>query len=114
MCKPGDIYWANLPHIPGSQTQQGEKPRPIIVCANSACCKYSPTVQIIPLTSKLKKTHLPTHVTFSGFGLPRPCVALVEQLMLIDQKFLIQHIGNMAETSVFDDIQKAIKVQLAI
>ena len=114
MCKLGDIFWATLPQIPGSHVQQGEKPRPIIICSNNDCCKFSPTIHVIPLTSKMKKRYLPTHVTFSGFGLPEPCMALAEQLMIIDQKFLTQHIGNMAESSVFVDIQKAIKIQLAI
>lgn len=114
MCIPGDIFWATLPIISGSQIQQGDIPRPVVVCVNSTCCKFSPIVHVVPLTSKMKKRNLPTHVTFSGFGLPKPCTALAEQLMPIDQKFLIRHIGNMAESRVFDDIQKAIKVQLAI
>ncbi|MDD2362171.1 MAG: type II toxin-antitoxin system PemK/MazF family toxin [Oscillospiraceae bacterium] len=114
MCKPGDIYWANLPRIPGSQVQQGGKPRPVVVCVNYACCRFSPIVHVVPLTSKKKKNNLPTHVAVSGFGLPKPCTAMAEQLMPIDQKFLIQHIGNIARTSVYDDIQKAIKIQLAI
>lgn len=112
MCKQGELYWAKLPHIPGSSVQSGM--RPIIVISNNTCNRYSATISAVPLTSKLKKRNLPTHVIFSGFGLPSQCTALAEQLMTIDQKALAERIGTIEDTDVFQKIKDAVKVQLAI
>jgi len=57
---------------------------------------------------------LPTHVPISGHGLPEPCVALAEQLMAVDKKFLKERIGNIKGTEPFRQIQNAIKIQLAV
>ena len=58
--KKGDIYYANLDPIIGSE-QNGT--RPVVVVQNNLGNKYSPTVLIAPLTSKSKKkNYLPTHI----------------------------------------------------
>ena len=58
--KKGDIYYANLDPIIGSE-QNGT--RPVVVVQNNLGNKYSPTVLIAPSTSKSKKkNYLPTHI----------------------------------------------------
>ena len=58
--KKGDIYYAKLDPIVGSE-QNGT--RPVVVIQNNYANKYSPVVLIAPLTSKVKtKPNLPTHI----------------------------------------------------
>ena len=56
--KIGDMIWVKLQgenHI-----QRGI--RPAVIIQNNVGNKYSPTIQVVPLTSKLTKAHMPTHV----------------------------------------------------
>lgn len=54
----GDIYYASLDPIIGSE-QNGT--RPVVIIQNDIRNKYSPTVLVAPLTSKVKsKRNLPT------------------------------------------------------
>ena len=56
----GDIYYASLDSIIGSE-QNGT--RPVVIIQNDIGNKYSPTVLVAPLTSRVKsKRNLPTHV----------------------------------------------------
>lgn len=54
----GEIFYMTFKEQVGSEQQGG---RPVIVVSNETCNKFSPTVTIVPLTTKDKKP-LPTHV----------------------------------------------------
>jgi len=112
MLRQGDIYWAQLPKIKNTSIQFGF--RPLLIVSNNVCNKYSNVIHCIPLTSKQRKRYLPTHVTVSGYGLTETCVALAEQLMIVDKRALKVKIGTIEGTEVFRKIQDAIKVQLAV
>ena len=60
--KRGDLVYLNFDHIVGSE--QGG-PRPAVVVENDMGNKHAPTVIIAPVTSKNKKSNLPTHVSCS-------------------------------------------------
>ena len=63
----GDIVIADLGETIGSE-QSGI--RPVIVIQNDVGNKFSPTVIVAPLTSKIKKQTMPTHVEIGErFGL---------------------------------------------
>jgi len=56
--KIGDIVWARFKgenHI-----QKGV--RPAVIIQNDVGNRYSPTIQVVPMTSKMTKVDLPTHV----------------------------------------------------
>ena len=54
----GDILYANLNPVIGSE--QGDS-RPVLVIQNDVGNKFSPTIVIVPITGKIKKTPcLPT------------------------------------------------------
>ena len=57
--KRGDLYYADLDPTIGSE-QDGF--RPVLVVQNNIGNAHSPTVIIVPLTTKIKKNNLPTHV----------------------------------------------------
>ena len=55
----GDIYFADLSPVIGSE--QGGF-RPVLIIQNDIGNRYSPTVIISAITSRITKAHLPTHV----------------------------------------------------
>ena len=55
----GDIFYADLSPVVGSE--QGGI-RPVLVVQNNVGNKYSPTVIVSAITSKLSKAKLPTHI----------------------------------------------------
>ena len=55
----GDIFYADLSPVVGSE--QGGL-RPVLIVQNDVGNKYSPTVIAAAITSKMSKTHLPTHI----------------------------------------------------
>ena len=62
MVARGDILLVNFGNPTGSE--QGGV-RPAIVVQNDKGNKYSPTVQVAPITSKMKK-RIPTHINIGS------------------------------------------------
>ena len=56
----GDIYMANLSGGMGSEQSSS---RPVVVIQNAMGNKFSPCCTVIPLTSRVSKKWMPTHVT---------------------------------------------------
>lgn len=110
MCKFGDIFYANLPIVLGSQVQQGV--RPVLIVSNNMNNKYSNVVTVVPLTSKQSKHRLPTHVNINGYGLPKPSVILAEQIITLDKKCLMQHVGTIIDIPMRQKVQRALMTQL--
>jgi len=101
MCQRGDIYWAELPEIEGSQLQAGL--RPVVLIANNAANENSPTFQCVPLTSRLKKESLPVHVILNTTNcLKKTSMALVEQETSIDKHRLRSKIGTVSDFDMFN------------
>ncbi|HHV98179.1 MAG TPA: type II toxin-antitoxin system PemK/MazF family toxin [Clostridiaceae bacterium] len=106
--KRGDIWIADL----GTNTigsEQG-KIRPVLVVQNNAGNNYSPTVTIVPLTSR-KKKKLPTHVEIDDLYLPKPSIALAEQITTIDKSKLRKYIGEI-NSDIMNKIDYAIAIQM--
>lgn len=93
----GDLFFADLGITRGSE-QNGV--RPVLVVQNNKGNQCSPTVIISPVTSKMKKEGLPTHVALGRrFGLSENSMALLEQVRAIDRFQLRGYIGTIdAET----------------
>ena len=61
----GNIYLANLGENIGS-VQRGE--RPVVIVQNNKGNKYSPTITVIPVTTKIHRSKgFPTHVLLDHF-----------------------------------------------
>jgi mRNA interferase MazF len=105
--KRGDIYYARLNPVVGSE--QGET-RPILVVQNDIGNKHSPTIIVIPLTCKLNKPQMPTHVFIpQGNGPNENSIALAEQIRTIDRSRLDNFIGR-----INGDLQAEIDMALAV
>ena len=107
----GDIFYADLSPVVGSE--QGGL-RPVLIVQNDVGNKYSPTVIAAAITSKMNKTHLPTHIDIYAdkVGLARDSVILLEQIRTIDKRRLREKMGHLDET-VMRDVNNAISISLS-
>lgn len=105
------IYLAGLEDKEDSFVQSGT--RPVIVLQNNAGNRSSPTVIVAPITSKLEKPHLPTHVVLGQSNLQKQSMVLLEQVMTIDQKLLIKEYGEIGEQDT-KSVERALKVSFGL
>jgi len=108
MVKRGDVFYANLSPVIGSE--QGGM-RPVLVIQNDKGNKYSNTIIIAPISKKMSKPPIPTHVIFSDQALTYVSMILCEQLRTIDKKRLGQWICTLDE-GIMQKVDAAIKVSL--
>ena len=65
LVKRGDIFYADLSPVVGSE--QGGM-RPVLVIQNNIGNKFSPTVIVAAITSKISKPKMLTHVALKEIG----------------------------------------------
>ena len=106
----GSIYMASLPITKNSSVQGGF--RPVLVVQNNTGNTFSPTVQVIPLTSRIKRD-LPIHTTIIGHGLDKESTILTEQMQTIDKTALKQYIGRVDDDTM-EKVNVCIMIQLGI
>lgn len=116
-CKRGDIYYADLSPVVGSE--QGGI-RPVLIVQNDVGNRYSPTVIAAAITSRQNKARLPTHIdvgaaapTSPESGLARDSVILLEQIRTIDKKRLRDKMGHL-DDSVMQRVNEAISVSFGL
>ena len=90
--KRGDIYYADLDPVVGSE--QGGT-RPVLIIQNDLGNRFSPTVIVLPLTSKMGKAPLPTHVPLlpPQGGVRKPSIILCEQVRTLEKSRLTIRLG---------------------
>lgn len=112
MYRIGDIYMATLDTDSEGSLQSGI--RPVLIVSNDKANEFSPVITIIPITSKLGKKRLPTHVYMKSCGLDRPSMALAEQITSINKTRLTRKVGSIKETIYEQRIKNAIGIQLSM
>ena len=110
MIKRGDVYYADLSPVVGSE--QGGI-RPVVVVQNDKGNRYSKTIIVAPISKKMSKPPIPTHVIFSDDSLSYVSMNLCEQLRTIDKKRLGQWICTL-DNKTLEKINRAIRVSLSI
>lgn len=110
MIRRGDVYYADLSPVVGSE--QGGV-RPVVVVQNDKGNRYSKTIIVAPISKKMSKPPIPTHVIFSDDSLSYVSMILCEQLRTIDKKRLEQWICTLDEKTL-EKINRAIRVSLSI
>ncbi len=110
--KRGDIYYANLNPVVGSE-QGGH--RPVLVIQNDVGNKYSPTVIVAAITSQISKAKLPTHVEISAqqYNIDKDSVILLEQLRTIDKRRLKEKVTHLSE-EIMAKVDEAIRISLGL
>ncbi len=108
----GDIFYADLSPVVGSE--QGGL-RPVLIVQNDVGNKYSPTVIAAAITSKMSKTHLPTHIDIYAekVGLQKDSVILLEQIRTIDKKRLKEKMGHLDDT-LMSEVDNAISISFGL
>lgn len=112
--KYGQIWMCHIRSEEGS-IQNGY--RPVFILSNNKNNTYAPTVNIIPLTSKMNKRRLPVHVeiwNYKKYGLQVPSTMLVEQIMTVTMDSLDRYIGAIDDEEILNDICKAMCIQFPI
>ena len=112
MVKRGDIFYADLSPVVGSE--QGGI-RPVLVVQNDVGNKYSPTVIVAAITSRINKAKMPTHIELEGakHGLAKDSVILAEQIRTIDKKRLKEKIGHIDDL-LMETIDRALEISFGI
>jgi mRNA interferase MazF len=103
----GDLHWVEFP-ARGGHAQAGR--RPAIIMQAEARAVGLPTVLLVPLTSQMDALRFPGTVLVEADGrngLRRASVALVFQLTAVDRRYVVNYIGEIAET-VLHQIQVAL------
>jgi len=111
-CRRGQIYYASLDPGVGSE-QHGY--RPVIIIQNNKGNRYSPTVIVATLTSRMDGSkHLPTHYVLRNMcELKNESVIQLEQIRTIDKSRLKKYIGEVDE-STLSGIEDTIRLSLGM
>ena len=109
-CKRGQIYYADLSPVIGSE--QGGY-RPVVIIQNDIGNAHSPTVIAAAITSQFTKAKLPTHIEISESGLAKDSIVLLEQIRTIDKRRLKMYIGELGADEMAQ-VDKAIKISLGV
>lgn len=111
--KRGDIYLADLGENIGS-VQRGE--RPVIVVQNNKGNRYSPTITVIPITTKIHRSKgFPTHAILDHMGgLDEESASMAEQITTISRDKLVRYIGHLADKFMMSHIDKTLLIQLGL
>lgn len=107
MIERGDIYYILCNKTTGSE-QKGK--RPAVVVSNDIGNAYSCVVEVVFLTTNLKRW-LPTHAEIRST--PSRSKALCEQVTTIDKSRISDYIGKVTKEEM-KNIEKAIKISLSI
>ena len=108
----GDVYYADLNPVIGSE--QGGV-RPVVIIQNDIGNKYSPTVIVAAITSKIDKAKLPTHVEIKSTecNLDIDSVILLEQIRTLDKRRLQRQITHL-EQEIVEKINDALEISLGL
>lgn len=104
------MYFADLDPVIGSE--QGGF-RPVLVIQNNTGNRYSNTVIVACVTSKLK-SKLPIHVPLVGMdGLPESSVILLEQIRTLDKSRINAFIGALS-AKLITQVDAALAISVGI
>ena len=114
----GDIWFAWLGYREGTCVQGGC--RPVLVYSNNIGNSRAETVNVLPMTSHLKKLELPCHTLLEPEHIMdarqqmEPSVILAEQITTIDKAALRNLVGRVADAGMLAEIDRAVRIQLGM
>ena len=107
----GDIYLADLGEGVGSE-QRGE--RPVLIVQNNKGNIFSPTVTVLPITTKVHKSEgMPTHAIIDDSKvLNEVSAVMAEQITTIDKSKLIRKLGILDKRFMNKVVNPKLLIQL--
>lgn len=109
--KRGRIFMVDLGELDGTSVEKGI--RPVVVLQNDIGNRFSPTTIVAPITSKLSKHRLPTHVFMKEAMLDRYSIVMLEQIQTISKDKLQDYVCDVPEEEM-KHIEWAAKVSLGM
>lgn len=108
----GDMFYADLTPVVGCE--QGGI-RPVLIIQNDIGNRYSPTVIVAAITSRMEKSHLPTHIRLCSqqYGLRQNSLVLLEQVRTIDRSRLREYIGHLNDPQM-QQVNEALAVSFGL
>lgn len=107
--KRGSVYWVNFGPYSG-HIQGGV--RPAVIMGNLKALKYGHTITVIPITSKLKRLDMQSHVQGFNYKLKNPCMALCEQITTVTREAILGPNNDISFN--LSDIDAAVKEELGL
>ena len=91
----GEIYFADLGSDSIGSEQSGT--RPVLIVQNNIGNRFSPTVIVVCMTSRMFKNEIPTHVKLDGkrYNLQDDSLVLCEQIKTLDKSRLLSRVGKL-------------------
>ncbi len=101
----GEIYLVALDPVVGSETG---KTRPALVLQNELANRSSPTVTVVPLTSRVGRVYpFQVRIPAGEGGLGTPSKALCEQIRTVSRQRLRQRLGELSAQRL-EEIRQAL------
>ena len=87
----------------------------MLIIQNDIGNRYSPTVIAAAITSRMSKTHLPTHIDVFAdrVGLAKDSVILLEQIRTLDKRRLREKMGHLDE-GMMNEVNTAIAISFGL
>lgn len=112
MFKRGDVYFADLSPVVGSE--QGGT-RPVLIIQNNLGNHFSPTVIVAAITAKVVKVKLPTHIAIAATntGIEKDSVVLLEQIRTIDKIRLKEKVCHL-DSATMKKVNRSIEISVGL
>ena len=115
-----DIWFVELGKHPGTSVQEGC--RPVLVISGDEYNQYSRVITVLPMTSKLKKEWMATHIPLSeeeieeadDYGYFDPSMVLAEQMTAVDKKQFRSYVGRVIHEGKIKQLEGAALAQLGM
>jgi mRNA interferase MazF len=113
--KRGDIFFANLGDSATNIGSEQSGIRPVLIIQNNIGNKYSPTVIVACMTSRIYKAEIPTHIKLNShdYELSSDSLILCEQIKTIDKTRLRNYLTTLNSADQFK-VDKALRLSLNI
>ena len=116
----GEVWFAELGDHPGTSVQNGC--RPVFIISNDKSNHRASTIVVLPMTSRMKKYTLPSHVELYQSDLTNtdpgrhlePSMILAEQMTTISKPALRSYVGKVTAEKKLREIAGAVQTQLGI
>lgn len=114
----GDIWFAWLGYRDGTCVQGGC--RPVLILSNNIGNACAETINVLPMTSHLKKLELPCHTLLEPDNIEdarqqlEPSMILAEQITTIDKAALRNFVGRVRNDESMEAIDRVVMAQLGI
>ena len=87
--------------------------RPVVVIQNDKGNRFSPTLIVAPISSRLTKPPIPTHVILPADSLEKASIVLLEQIRTIDKKRLKEKICHLND-QVMERVDQCVLISLGL